>query len=63
MDAELNGALRVHAAILAECKKNLPGEESLQAAKQALRAKKLSGALVDLLVDKVVVCPGDKIEV
>ncbi len=63
LDAELNGALRVHAAILAECKKNLPGEESLQAAKQALRAKKLSGALVDLLVDKVVVCPGDKIEV
>ncbi len=28
-----------------------------------MRAKKLSGALADLLVDKVVLYPGDKIEV
>ena len=63
LNAELDSAIRVHGAILAECRKNLPDKESLQAAKQALRAKKLSGALADLLVDKVLVYPGDKIEV
>ncbi len=61
--AELDNSLRVHQAILGEHKKTVPDVESLKAAQQAMDAKTLSDELVDLLVDKVLVFPDDRIEI
>jgi DNA invertase Pin-like site-specific DNA recombinase len=63
IDAELDNALQVHSAILDESKKSVPDADSLQAAKKALKARKLSEALVHLLVDKVMVYPDNRIEI
>ncbi len=63
MDAELENAVRVHGAILGECKKNIPGADAIAAARQAMKGKKLTEALVDLLVENVLVWPGNKIEI
>jgi DNA invertase Pin-like site-specific DNA recombinase len=63
IDAELANSLHVHEAILNESKKSTPDADSLQAAKKAMQAGKLSEALVDLLIDSVMVYPDDRIEV
>ncbi|MDR1131336.1 MAG: recombinase family protein [Oscillospiraceae bacterium] len=63
IDAELARSFQVHEAILSESKKSLPDYDSIQAARKALRAKVLSQELVDLLIDRVLIFPDNRIEI
>jgi DNA invertase Pin-like site-specific DNA recombinase len=63
VDAKLDESLRMHGAIVSEKQKSLPDADSVQAAQTALRAKKLTDKLADLLVEKVLVFPDDRIEI
>ncbi len=63
VEAELERTLQVYKSVVNECRKNAPDEDSISAAKEALRARTLQRELVDLLIDKVMVYPDSRIEV
>jgi hypothetical protein len=63
IDAELARMLPVYEAILAESKKSIPDAACLAAARKALEDNLLTRELVDLLIDRILVVPDDRIEI
>ena len=63
VDTVLEQSLQVYEAILSENMKKLPGASSIQAARKALEENTLTRELVDLLIDKILIHPDDRIEI
>ena len=62
-DAELERVRQILEAILSQAKANAPDTEAVVIAKKALRKRILSKELVDMLIDKVLVYPDNRIEI
>ena len=63
VDDELERALRVYETILNENMKSRPDAASIQAARSALDSNTLTRELVDMLIDKILVYPDNRIEI
>jgi hypothetical protein len=63
IEAELQKAQRIYDAVCSEQEKSLPDENSMQAARVALDTDSLTEQVVDLLVERVLVFPDNRIEI
>ena len=63
IDFEIGQQEQVNDAIRMQNEKSAPGAASVEAARAALDAKTLSPGLVDILIEKILIFPGNRIEV
>ena len=62
-DSELERVRQVHEASPSRTQKNASNTVAMEAARKALRKQTLTQDVVDLLINKVLVYPGDRIEI
>ena len=63
IDIEIGHQQQVHDAICMQNEKNAPSPASVKAARSALDARVLSSELVDMLIEKVFIFPGNRVEI
>ncbi|MDL2217612.1 recombinase family protein [Christensenellaceae bacterium OttesenSCG-928-M15] len=63
IDIEIGHQQQVHDAICMQNEKNAPSAVSVKAARAALDARVLSSELVDILIERVLIFPNNKIEI
>jgi hypothetical protein len=63
IDFEIGQQEQVNDAIRMQNEKSAPSAASVEAARAALDAKTLSPGLVDILIEKILIFPGNRIEV